>query len=208
MNSAPCAAGCWKSMRNVPSMPSALRRSRIGLGKCSVKSLKCPRTDSSGAPSLSAARLTKRSTSASPPSTAADLRHSGSTSSGFRLRCAKMERFCLAFSLALCHANSICLAGSPNRSSCDCALMASPLRSRTAFSSACVSLPSSSGMGTKTPSSLRMLSALRRMTRSTAPSTGLSSPYSMVLRTSRAFWPKRSTRPSRCSWRVGFQLRS
>ena len=46
-----------------------------------------------GAPSLAAARRTKRSTSASPPSTAADLRHSGSTSSGFKRRWAKMERF-------------------------------------------------------------------------------------------------------------------
>ena len=37
------------------------------------------------------------------------------------------------------------------------------------------------------------------------PSMGLSAPYQVTTRTSDFSCPKRSTRPSRCSWRVGFQ---
>ena len=53
-----------------------------------------------------------------------------------------------------------------------------------------------------------LLRPFARMTSSTAPSIALSGEYSRTERTSLAGCPNRSTRPSRCWWRVGFQDRS
>ncbi len=61
--------------------------------------------------------------------------------------------------------------------------MAAPLRSSTAFISASVTAPRSSGRGTVTPVALRIASALRRMTSSTAPSMALSGEKSRTERT-------------------------
>ena len=55
---------------------------------------------------------------------------------------------------------------------------------------------------------LRISSALRRITSRTAPSMALSGENIMIDRTSSAGWPKRSTRPSRCWCRVGFHDKS
>ena len=65
-------------------------------------------------------------------------------------------------------------------------------------------------MGTETeiPRLLRMLLCLRIRTSRTMPSMRVSDPQKVMVRTWLFGWPKRSTRPSRCSSRVGFQGRS
>ena len=65
-----------------------------------------------------------------------------------------------------------------------------------------------SGTGTEMPRALRICSCLRSRTLRTMPSMELSMPYRVAVRTVSAIWPNRSTRPSRCSCRVGFQARS
>jgi len=145
------------------------------------------------------------------PSTPCSSSHSGITSSGCKERCAKMVLFFFAFSLASFQgpskASVACWISPKSKDSCP------PSFLKDFFSSAACTkaFPTASlfsGIGTMTPNSCLMAVAFLRITLMMNPSTGLSSQYIMVQRTSGNFCPNRSTRPSRCSCRVGFHARS
>jgi len=66
----------------------------------------------------------------------------------------------------------------------------------------------SRSIGTLIPNVLRISTALRMSTSNTAPSTGLSRPYTSTALTAGDRCPYWSTRLSRCSSQLGFQGRS